>query len=683
MAGTPMPDHDRNIRDGISLVDQIPLETAELRQLWENEGVGPEEITRRSDHYKQVRLALLQPLAGVSLMDFPSHEEVPVDLPENPLGDDYPSEIADYVEAARLHAAGKTEQSRALWKNILDRPIEEKKFRSIWSAWMLAKTSSDLTECLDWYARVEEEAKLGGTDVLGLRAAAMAWRAPRIKDPVESIRLLYEAFAAGREVAAIDLRQATSFLISSKDPAVLAAAAADPLVRTLVNMDLHAWLDDRGQVLIESNSEGSKYAAWFAALEMQADGAGEGASRVAWALYSSGNYDDSRRWLALAEREDPLALWLQAKFDLRDGNTDSAARNLATAIRIRSGQPDWNPSNNHIEELWYDGARVIQDQRDGRLLAEDGILSLARENYVASLDSLRKAGYWEDAAYVAENVVSIRELVKYVRETVPAWEIEETPWTAGERNSGAGLRAGNRLRWTLARRLNRDGRFAEASEFLPPALVPMQERYIALEKARRSGKHQGETRTAIIWEQALMRRHHGAELFSTEAGPDGGARSWSFPMVNLTQARTRQGGWKRDSGNWSEIVSSDRPEHRAVPTVSPDEMIRARRHGVINHIRFHYRYEAADLAWEAGKSLPANHPMLARLYNTAGRWLANSDPEAADRFYQAMVRRCSGTEEGRAADVKRWFPSGLPELDSLPSLPENLRRDPDREAPWY
>ena len=180
-----------------------------------------------------------------------------------------------------------------------------------------------------------------------------------------------------------------------------------------------------------------------------------------------------------------------------------------------------------------------------------------------------------------------------------------------------------------------------------------------------------------------MRRHHGAELFSTEAGPDGGARSWNFSMVNLTQARTRQDGWKRDSEDWGEIVSSDQPEHRAVPSVSPDEMIRVRRHDLKNHKRFHYRYEAADLAWEAARSLPANHPMLARLYNTAGRWLANSDPKAADRFYQAIVRRCAGTEEGKTADVKRWFLSGLPELDSMPSLPDGLRRDPDREAPWY
>jgi hypothetical protein len=28
-----------------------------------------------------------------------------------------------------------------------------------------------------------------------------------------------------------------------------------------------------------------------------------------------------------------------------------------------------------------------------------------------------------------------------------------------------------------------------------------------------------------------------------------------------------------------------------------------------------------------------NHPLLPRLYNTAGHWLSIRDPEAADRFY--------------------------------------------------
>ena len=32
------------------------------------------------------------------------------------------------------------------------------------------------------------------------------------------------------------------------------------------------------------------------------------------------------------------------------------------------------------------------------------------------------------------------------------------------------------------------------------------------------------------------------------------------------------------------------------------------------------------------------------------------DPEAADRFCKALVTRCPGTELGRQATQKRWFP---------------------------
>ena len=683
MAGTSVPESDRVSRDSISLMDQVPFETEELVAHWETEGLDAEEIKRRSERYRIVRIALLLPVTDVGFSDFPTHGDSKVDLPERPLGEDFPVDVADYVEAARLHANGQTKDARKLWKSILERPPEEKKLRALWAAWMLAKTSGNLEECLAWYARVEAEAELGGTDVLGLRAAAKAWRGPRLEDPIKAIHMLFEAFSEGRHIVAVDLRRRTSFLVSSKDQELLAAAAGDPLVRKLVNLDLYAALDGPRQSWIGESPDPLGFEGWFAALERQGSAGADGTARVAWALYASGKYDDSRRWLALAEKVDPLTLWLQAKFNLRDGDTDAAARNLAEAVRLRSGQPDWDPVNQYSEARWYDEAREIQSRRDGRLLAEEGVVSLAREDYVSSLDALSQAGYREDAAYIAENVVSTTSLIKYVRGKVHRQNADEDrDWKAGQRNSGVEPEVGNRLRWVLARRLNREKRFVEAFEFLPPALVPMQKRYMALDRARRSGRYEGEARAAIVWEQALMHRHHGAELFSTEAGPDGGARDWSFPMMNLTQARTREGGWTRDPGEWSRFISSKLPEHRAVPPVSTDEMNRARRFGVENQRRFHYRYEAADLAWEAGKSLPANHPLLARLYNTAGRWLASSDPEAADRFYQAMVRRCAGTEEGKAAEEKRWFPGGVVFLDSMVALPHEFRRNPKTEKAW-
>jgi branched-subunit amino acid transport protein len=40
----------------------------------------------------------------------------------------------------------------------------------------------------------------------------------------------------------------------------------------------------------------------------------------------------------------------------------------------------------------------------------------------------------------------------------------------------------------------------------------------------------------------------------------------------------------------------------------------------------------------------------------AGSWLKNRDPQAADVFYKALVRRCPKTDIGKEADRIRWFP---------------------------
>ena len=54
--------------------------------------------------------------------------------------------------------------------------------------------------------------------------------------------------------------------------------------------------------------------------------------------------------------------------------------------------------------------------------------------------------------------------------------------------------------------------------------------------------------------------------------------------------------------------------------------------------------------------MPDNSELTAEVLYTAGCWLKDRDPKAADRFYKALVNRCRKTPLGRAADEKRWFP---------------------------
>src|SRR5439155_23605100 len=94
----------------------------------------------------------------------------------------------------------------------------------------------------------------------------------------------------------------------------------------------------------------------------------------------------------------------------------------------------------------------------------------------------------------------------------------------------------------------------------------------------------------------------------------------------------------------------------AVLVASGGELRRVAQHRADPEARFHYRYQAAFLALDAARLLPDNSDETARILCTAGSWLKNRDPQTADLFYKALVRRCRKTALGAEADRKHWFP---------------------------
>lgn len=682
ISGRPLPvenTYDSTRREPESpFIHQIPLEEAELLAVWEREGVAAEVIQERIDDYGRVRRLLLAPLLEASsAMSFPTHGDHPPGLPVRPLGPEFPPDIADYVEAARLHATGDTAAARTLWKGILDRPPAERRLRAAWAAWMLAKTSPDPDECLSWYERIETEIDAGASDAIGLGSAAKAWRAGfalqpgRMKDPVKMMHFLYEAFVNGKNEASIDLRKVSRVILDSDDE-TLRAAAADPLVRRLINLELISHVR-------RSAGTASPISRWPAIVKAASPSGQDDMSRVACALYAAGRYEEALEFLSACPKEDSLALWLQAKFDLRDGNLALANKHLSACIRIQSRKDGWNPAPaSQYNPRWFTNAAMIERRSQAELFADSAVVSMALKDYLAALESLRKGNYEADAAYLVENIIDLDGLIRHVRRVAPQWtpvktdSSQEEPSLDDYRDPWAyTIGVDNQLRYQLARRLARERRFKDAREFMPAPLVPTLDRYAKLDKARVSGRYSGETLAAITWNQALMHREFGTRLFATDGAPDGALHGFRYPITGVQEGRSRLAGWELRSGDLSNVPSTE-PGLRAIPLVTAHELARLEKNSVTPMERYHYRYVAADLVWEATRSLSPNHPHLASMYTIAGGWLANRDPGAADRFYQALVRRCAETEQGKAAEAKRWFPHNIARLGELP-LPDELQ----------
>ena len=277
-----------------------------------------------------------------------------------------------------------------------------------------------------------------------------------------------------------------------------------------------------------------------------------------------------------------------------------------------------------------------------------GGLHLARGDFVQALDVLFKGQLWEDAAFVAERVLTANELKQYV-DALPKTE----PPKEGEDYN-------KKLRYLLGRRLVREDRYADAKEYLPPPYDKVLEKYV---KALEDGANEklSKTERAHAWfTAAWLARYDGMELMGTEGAPDAFAESGSFEMPDLAKER-RSGAYQTiayDKEGNPAYDENGNPKMKNVPALlkaSAKEVQRLNANKIAPDIRFHYRLIAGALAMKAAALLPDNSEEVADVVNTAGLWVKDRDEKMGNRYMQMIERRCAKTKIGQADIAKHWF----------------------------
>jgi len=211
-----------------------------------------------------------------------------------------------------------------------------------------------------------------------------------------------------------------------------------------------------------------------------------------------------------------------------------------------------------------------------------------------------------------------------------------------------GLR--EKIRYLLARRLTRMLRGDEAREYYPAQWQPDFDELATSLRTAWDESRPPEQRIDAFVEAAIKTRNEGMELLGTELAPD----------------------WHCFDGNSEgELTASIRTNEKfTLMPASPDELFRYAQHSADPEFRFHYRYQAAFLAWEAAKMMPDDSEDLARILCVSGSWLKVRDPQTADLFYKTLARRCPNTEIGAEANRIHWFPGLDDDWDLLSRIPE-------------
>ncbi len=576
---------------------------------------------------------------------------------------DFPAELTDYLRGAAAFRCHDYAAARVAWERLLARHAEQRKYRAASAAYMLGRMAQladyqeNAAEARGWFQRTRALIAEGAADVHHVAASSFGWEAYYGLEPAEKLRLYLLELQAGGENARGNLAKLADGMLREADTEKRAAIARDPLFRKLVA----TYLVQGGSYRRSWQEEGPD-AAWIAtALQwfetvatVSPDGA-DVAPQLAWSAYQCARYDLAARWLRHAPTRDPVACWLRAKLALREGQPARAAQQFSLALPHFPAGPTQSYTAHEEDSGLITDAHTYQLRQ---FYSDAGATFLARADFTQALSALLQSGYWIDAAYVAEHVLSTEELFTFVRQH-PAPRREDFIGPLPEEQNGLGFFgppqfARESLAYLLARRLAREGRHREAARFFPAELrIEFDQFARDYARGHRTSLSRAE-RGRALWAAAQRQRRLGMEFFGTETAPDWAYYEGAFEEPDLATARA------------SQILLAPGPEHGSAvdddghhPWVLPAshaELTRATRHRPTPNHRFHYRYTAAALAWRAAMLLPNNDELTARILATAGLWLNGRDPKAADPFYIALVRRCPQTTLGHLATLKDDLP---------------------------
>ncbi|MET0618025.1 MAG: hypothetical protein ABWZ54_09635 [Luteibacter sp.] len=341
------------------------------------------------------------------------------------------------------------------------------------------------------------------------------------------------------------------------------------------------------------------------------------ADRLASLTYELGRYDDAAKLLVHAE--GPLASWVRAKLALRKGDRNAAALAYADAAKAfpRADDPK----------------AALEPGSVHQLMGERGVLALSRGDYVEAMTRMYEAatavggdgnvygedgegvgaGYGNDLMYIGERVLTVDELKTFVDSNAPS--ASPAPKADDEHASAASLTSGDRLRWMLARRLMRAGRFDDASGYFPAGV---DKRYAEVDlrgtaKAYAGAVHDGDHRWTDIgkaearFAAAKIAREQGMEILGFEQDPDYSDNGGSFPGGSGQTAASLKG----------DLVTAGERQRFGDSSAQPDR-------------RFHYRYVAADRAVSAADLLPPRSQAFAATLCVAAGWMLEGPPDYSE-----------------------------------------------------
>ncbi|MBK5377633.1 hypothetical protein JFT81_23705 [Pseudomonas sp. TH43] len=522
-------------------------------------------------------------------------------------GASLPAEIRLYVAGAVAFNVGEHQLAVDYFRQLLALPPDQRPLRSTWAAYSegraLFAMSPDADDMLDpleeaiaAFRQTRQLSIDGFSDPLGLGVASLGEeaRAARLTGGWDNAINLYAAQSVhGSSVGYTSLKQLANELADMPEPE-LAKLMQHEGVQKLVTASLISRLGG------SFGDEPPNQKKLLKVLQNSTRGSFDNADRLAAVNYQQGDYANAKAFLEHAG-DGGLAWWLRAKLAVRDGDKNAAVAAYAKAAQAFPQSEDWG--NRRTPDWAFESV-----QPKCRVEGESAILALQRGEYLQAFVQLYRSNeiYWFDAATVAERVLTVDELKRYVDENVPAPPV----LTQQDRDNYVQLSVAAKLRNLLGRRLLREGRYAEAVGYFDnPDLQHKAELY-AQQRLKADAAWWPTKRASALYNAAWTARDWGMDILGYEMAPDYATLGGNYSLESV--------------------------ELKVGPLISEAEVQRQKASQAQPDQRYHYRFVATELASRAADNLPhTSQAFAAVLCNAAG---FNSSLENQSALYQRYVK---------------------------------------------
>ncbi len=518
-------------------------------------------------------------------------------------GTGLPEEIRSYTAGVIAYYSNDFEEAIKRFDIVRKLPKEHRQKAGLWAQYMTGRcydAIGDTVNAIKAFRSVRAIALQGAIDSLKLAVASFGEEARiylKSDNYPKAISLYAEQAAQGSESGVSSLIFVARKIIS--DDSLLTKTLPDTLCQKLLFAYLYCYNNVFNESEEWSDSVSSKkFLHIIDIVEHSNLKLVTGIDRLAAAAYRAGRYDLAERMCK--KSNTGLSWWVRAKLDLHKGNVTSAAKNYHEAIIY------FQTNNATI----YKGIGYGYESAINRVQAELSALNLSKNEFKTAMELLYKSSpeHWIDAAYVAEKILTVDDLKRFVDENVKLSNNDSLKVDSYEfsENSSAVLR------YLLARRLLREKHFKDALKYFDDTRIKEKaKRYIEYYQKAKASKG---VKSASYWyKTAVLARYDGMELLGYELDPD---------------YRTFWGVYSLGCTDYS-IAHSD--------YITSEEYNRLRKYQVGPNKRFHYRYLAVDYIHNAASQVPPRSQAYVAMLSKAYWWICNHDFDLSQDLYRQYV----------------------------------------------